>query len=335
MKRILITGVHSYVGNAIGDYLEQYNRNIGEEHYRIDKISLRDETWRTQPWAGYDAVLHVAGLAHADIGKITEEEKKRYYDINAGLTGEVADKAATEGVRQLVYCSSVIIYGESAGVGKTKVITADTKPTPANFYGDSKLQGEKAVLKVVEHLQGVQAISDIQNPEPMQGELTGLESEQVVSSGAGIMQVAILRLPMIYGKGSKGNFPALVKLAKKMPVFPKISNQRSMLYIENLGEFVRQLVDRGVGGIFYPQNEEYVTTTDVVKMIAKARNKRISLWGILNPFVKLASLMPGRIGKLANKAFGSLTIDKELSFHEIRDYQVCSFEESIRRSVSE
>ncbi len=323
MKRILITGVHSYVGNAIGNYLEQYNRNAGEEHYRIDKISLRDGAWKTESWAGYDAVLHVAGLAHADVSKITKEEQKRYYDINAGLTGEVAAKAASDGVGQFVYCSSVIIYGESAGVGKTKVITADTKPTPANFYGDSKLQGEREVLQAAGKQIDVKGAGE-----------NGKANVPGVKNG-GIMQVAILRLPMIYGKGSKGNFPVLVKLAKKMPVFPKISNQRSMLYIENLGEFVRQLVDSGVGGVFYPQNEEYVTTTDAVKMIAKTRNKRISLWGILNPFVKLASLMPGRIGKLANKAFGSLTIDKELSFREIRDYQVCSFEESIRRSVSE
>lgn len=323
MKRILITGTHSYVGNAIGNYLEQYNRNAGEEHYRIDKISLRDESWREQSWSGYDAVLHVAGLAHADVSKITEEEQKRYYDINAGLAGEAAKKAALEGIGQFVYCSSVIIYGESAGVGKTKVITGDTEPMPANFYGDSKLQGENAVLQAAENPGGAESAEGI-----LQEDAQGVKMEEG-------MQVAILRLPMIYGKGSRGNFSVLVKLADKMPVFPKISNQRSMLYIENLGEFVRQLVDRGVGGVFYPQNKEYVTTTDAVKMIAKARNKRISAWGILNPFVKIASFVPGRIGKLANKAFGSLTIDWELSFQEIENYQVCSFEESIKRSVSE
>lgn len=321
MKRILITGVHSYVGNAIGNYLEQYNRNAGETIYQIDKISLRDEAWKAQSWAGYDTVLHVAGLAHADVSKITEEEQKRYYDINAVLPGEVAKKAASEGVSQLIHCSSVIIYGESAGVGKEKMIRKDTEPKPANFYGDSKLQGERAVLEAVENMQGRKA-----------GEEYG---QAAAKNEADTMQVAILRLPMIYGKGSKGNFPVLVKLANKLPVFPKIHNQRSMLYIENLGEFVRKLTELGIGGIFYPQNEEYVATTDAVKMIAKVRNKRISLWGILNPCVRIASRMPGAAGRLANKAFGSLTIEQGLSFEVIGDYQVCSFEESIRRSVSE
>lgn len=303
MKRILITGVHSYVGNAIERYLEQYNQTSGEACYKVDKISLRDDEWKMASWEEYDTVLHVAGLAHADVAALSEEVQKTYYDVNATLAGAAAAKANAEGVGQFVYCSSVIIYGESAGVGKKKVITRDTKPEPANFYGDSKLQGEQAVLQAV--------------------------------GATGQMQVAILRLPMIYGKGSKGNFPVLVKLANKMPVFPGIENQRSMLYIENLGEFVRQLITLGKDGIFYPQNEEYVTTTDAVKMIAKARNKRISIWKMLNPCVRIASVVPGRIGKLANKAFGSLTIEKDLSFDVIRDYQVCSFEESIRRSVSE
>ena len=322
MKRILITGLHSYVGNTVEAYLEQYNQSAGEILYQTDKISLRDGNWRNNSWEGYDCVLHVAGLAHADVSKLSEEEQKRYYEINADLTGEAATKAAADGVGQFIYCSSVIIYGESAGVGKEKVIGKDTEPEPANFYGDSKLKGEQAAL----------AAANSGSDRTPQGTAGGFDAKR---SDAGQMQVAILRLPMIYGKGSKGNFPVLVKLAEKMPVFPSVKNQRSMLYIENLAEFIRQLVELGKGGVFYPQNAEYVTTTDVVKMVAKARNKRIATWGILNPFVKLASVMPGRIGKLANKAFGSLTIDQTLSFNEISGYQVCNFEESIKRSVSE
>ncbi|MBQ7766371.1 MAG: sugar nucleotide-binding protein [Lachnospiraceae bacterium] len=320
MKRILITGLHSYVGNAVEAYLEQYNQSAGETLYQTDKISLRDGNWKNNSWEGYDCVLHVAGLAHADVSKLSEEEQKLYYEINADLTGEAVAKAAADGVGQFIYCSSVIIYGESAGVGKEKVIGKDTKPEPANFYGDSKLKGEQA------------AVANSGIDRTPQGAAGGFAAKR---GDAGQMQVAILRLPMIYGKGSKGNFPVLVKLAEKMPVFPSVKNQRSMLYIENLAEFIRQLIELGKGGVFYPQNEEYVTTTDVVKMVAKARNKRIATWGILNPFVKLASLMPGRIGKLANKAFGSLTIDQTLSFNEISRYQVCNFEESIKRSVSE
>ncbi len=299
MKKILITGLHSYVGNSIEKYLRDYNAGAGTENYIVDKISLRGNDWKQVSFEDYDTILHVAGIAHADVSSVSKEEQKAYYDVNCNLAKEVAEKAREDGVKQFVYFSSVIIYGDSAGVGKEKIISKDTLPAPANFYGDSKLQGENAVQ--------------------------ALETSE--------FRVAVLRLPMIYGRGSKGNFPILVKLASKMPVFPGIHNQRSMLYIGNLAEFVRLLAEEQCGGVFYPQNEEYVTTAEMVKMIATAKGKKIHMWSLLNPLVKVASLLPGKIQKLANKAFGSLVIERELSEEKITGYRRFSLEESIKLSV--
>ena len=125
--------------------------------------------------------------------------------------------------------------------------------------------------------------------------------------------MAVLRLPFVYGRDSKGNYPFLVKIAERTPVFPDIKNERSMLYIENLAEFIRKMIDSGRGGLFFPQNGEYVTTAQMVKQIGRAKGKKIYLWSILNPLVWLASRMPGKIGRLTNKAFGSLTVDQALS----------------------
>lgn len=299
MKRILITGVNSYIGNAVERYLAEYNAREGKELYRMDKVSLRGEDWEAMNFAPYDTILHVSGIAHADVGNVSKETKELYYRVNCDLTERVAKKAREEGVKQFVYLSSVIVYGDSAGVGGYKQITAQTSPQPANFYGDSKWQAEQR--------------------------LYSLATEQ--------FQVAVLRPPMIYGKGSKGNFPMLLKLAEKTPIFPKIANERSMLYVENLAEFIRLLIERGIGGTFFPQNAEYVTTAQMVREIGKVQGRCILLCGILNPFVKLASKIPGKIGGLANKAFGSLTIDKELSVRDIDGYQIYSLEESIERSV--
>lgn len=304
MKRILITGVNSYVGNAVERYLSEWNAKAGRECYRIDKLSLRGDGLERlgrlrDSSQTYDAVLHVAGLAHADTGHVSEETKALYYQINCDLAGETARKAKEAGIRQFIYLSSVIVYGDSAGFGKNKRITADTQPTPANFYGDSKLQAEK--------------------------KLKALESED--------FHVAVLRLPMVYGRESRGNFPFLVKLAEKMPVFPNVANERSMIYVENLAEFLRLLIEDGRGGLFFPQNESYVTTAQMVKAIGEAKEKKILLWKILNPLVALASKMPGKIGKLADKAFGSLTIDKKLSVCEMGDYQIFPFAEGIKKSV--
>lgn len=299
MKRILITGINSYLGNAIEQYLMEYNSTLGKEHYRVDKISLKEDVWKYSSFSGYDAILHVAGIAHADIGNVSQETRDLYYQVNCGLTLAVAEKAKAEGVPQFIYFSSVIVYGESSGLGQQKMITADTQPQPANFYGDSKLQAEVGLQKLCE----------------------------------GDFHAAILRLPMIYGKGSKGNFPLLVKIAEKLPVFPTINNSRSMLYVENLAEFVRLLTEQGMGGIFFPQNAEYVSTARMVQLIGDVQGMKIHLWKILNPLVKLANCIPGKISGMVNKAFGSLTIDQGLSVRDIQDYQRYSLEESIRRSV--
>lgn len=299
MKKILITGESSYIGNSIKQYFAAYQAEHKENGWQLDSISLRGDAWERASFAGYDTILHMTGIAHADIGKVSKEGRDMYYRVNRDLAVRAAKKAQTEGVRQFVYMSSVIIYGDSAPVGRRKHITADTAPAPSNFYGDSKYQAET--------------------------ELQKLQTDR--------FQVAVIRAPMIYGKGSKGNFPMLIKLAKKAPVFPKIQNQRSMLYVENLAEFIRLLTEAGIGGVFYPQNAEYVSTAEMVRLIGEALGRKVCLCGFLNPAVRLAAKMPGKIGGMAGKAFGSLTVDKELSCREITGYQICSLEESIRRSI--
>lgn len=298
MKRILITGKGSYLGRSVERYLREYNTTHGSEAYCVDMISLRDESWKNTDFSAYDTVLHMVGMAHADVGNVLEETKKKYYEINCDLAVMTAKKAKDDGVAQFIYMSSVIVYGDSAGIGKKKNITSDTKPSPANFYGDSKWQAE----------QKLEELSDDN------------------------FSVAIIRSPMVYGSGSKGNYPLLVKLAEKMPVFPDIKNKRSMIYVENLAEFLRLLAERGVGGTFFPQNAEYVTTCEMVQAIAAASGRKIIPCRILNPFVYIASIVPGKIGRLACKAFGSLTVDQGLSLRMISGYQIYSLEESIRRT---
>ncbi len=298
MKRILITGADSYVGSSVERYLLEYNGTHGREIYRIDTISLLEETWKNYDFAPYDTVFHVAGIAHSDVGKVTEETKALYYQVNRDLALETAAKAREQGVKQFIYMSSVIIFGESAPVGGRKHISGQTPPAPANFYGDSKWQAEKCLRR--------------------------LETES--------FRVAVLRPPMIYGKGSKGNYPVLSYLAGKLPVCPAVDNERSMLYVENLAEFVRLLVDDGRGGIFYPQNAEYTVTAHMIRLIGQEKGKKVRLWSFLNPFVSIAAKLPGIPGGLVNKAFGNLTIDQDLSREAFDGYQIYSLEESIHRT---
>ena len=132
---------------------------------------------------------------------------------------------------------------------------------------------------------------------------------------------------MIYGPGSKGNYPILSKLAQKLPVFPVVDNRRSMLFIGNLMEFVRLMVENEEQGIFWPQNAEYSNTTQLVALIAKAHGKKILLIKGFTWALKLMSKVTG----LVNKAFGSLLYDQSLSEYS-DDYRKFSLEESIRET---
>ena len=289
MKKILITGANSYIGTSF----EKYIYGNYPDEYQIDTLDMMDSNWKEYDFSGYDSIFHVAGIAHADVGKVSKETEKLYYRVNCDLAYETALKAKKSKVKQFIYMSSIIVYGESAPYGKTKIITKDTKPEPVNFYGDSKLQAE---IKL----------------SPLQDDSFNL---------------VIIRPPMIYGKGSKGNYPMLSKLAKKLPVFPKINNQRSMLYVENLCEFVRLMISNNAQGIYYPQNSEYTSTTTIVKTI----NPGIRISGILNIGVFIGSKVPGKISGLCNKAFGNLVYEKSMSQYS-ENYCRYNLRESIEKT---
>ncbi len=286
MKKILITGANSFIGTSFEEYLSTFG-----DKYQVDTVDMIDGSWRNMDMSGYDSVFHVAGLAHSDVGNVTDEVKSKYYAVNTDLTIETATKAKKDGVKQFVFMSSAIVYGDSAPIGKEKMITKDTSANPANFYGDSKVRAELGILPL--------------NDDNF--------------------KVVILRPPMIYGKGSKGNYPILSKFAKKLPAFPYVKNNRSMLYVGNLVEFVRLMIENGEEGIFHPQNSEYTNTSEMVKLIAKVNNKKIVLIKGFGWAMKLMSLVTG----LVNKAFGNLTYDMSISDYK-EDYRIYTLEESIR-----
>jgi UDP-glucose 4-epimerase len=130
---------------------------------------------------------------------------------------------------------------------------------------------------------------------------------------------------MIYGKGSKGNYPKLVKMALKLPLFPDLHNERSVLHIDNLCEFIKLIVNNEDSGIFFPQNTDYVNTSELVKLIAVMHYKKIRLTKIFNPVLKLMGNFVG----LINKAFGNLVYDMSMSNYK-ENYRVRNLKESIR-----
>jgi nucleoside-diphosphate-sugar epimerase len=297
MKKILITGAGSYVGESVRRYMME----TAPGAYQIDAVDTMGPStssgqvqgkqaayWKDVDMSLYDVVYHVAGIAHVNADPKMEA---LYYKVNRDLTIEVAQAAKAAGVKQFIFMSSQIVFHESQSL-KTEVLTSNTKENPNGFYGDSKLQAEN----------GIKPLADDK------------------------FKVCILRPCMIYGPNAKGNFPRLAKLAKKVPVFPEWHNKRSMLYIDNLAEFVKQCVDRELEGTFYPQNRELADTVEIIRFFAKAARHKVCITKMLNPFVWLGSYVLQPI----NKMFATYYYDPEMSKYDF-EYQKVSFEESLKR----
>ena len=264
-------------------------RRLQEESgkFCVQELDVKGEGWKNFDFSGLDSVFHVAGIAHVSADPSMEP---LYMRVNRDLAIEVARRAKEVGVGQFVFMSSSIVYGDSAPAWEGKPITLGTPPAPANFYGRSKLEAEEG--------------------------LRTLEGEG--------FSVAVIRAPMIYGPGCKGNFLLLAKIARTLSFFPALENCRSVLYVDNLAEFVAQIIDREMGGLFFPQNSEYMSTSDAVAQLARAQGKKLHLSKALAPLAKFAC---SRIGA-ARKAFGSLYYDKSMSEYDF-NYQVVGFEDSI------
>lgn len=272
-KKILITGMNSYIGNSVLNYLLQYP-NL----YKVDIKDTFDWTPKESDFVGYDVVFNVAGIAHI---KETKKNTSLYYKVNRDLSIKIAETAKLAGVKQYILLSTMSVYGLVVGeIGK------DTPIKPINSYGKSKAEADDAIKQIADNN----------------------------------FKFVCLRPPMVYGKGCKGNYQSLRKFALKFPFFPKYNNQRSMIYIGNLCEFIKNCIDMEKAGLYFPQNDYYINTSEMVYKIAKNNGKKIFLTPIFNFLIKIVNI------NIIKKVFGNLVYEK---VDTIKKYD---FEESIRLS---
>ena len=265
---------------------------VSFENYlkQFDGYSVETVDMQSEDWENKSFSGFSAVFHVAGIAHIKETEQNRdlYYKVNRDLAVKTAQKAKAEGVEQFVFLSTMSVYGLNQGV-----ITAETEKKPNNAYGISKLEAEEKIIS--------------------------LEDESFT--------VSVVRPPMVYGKGCKGNFNTVVKLACKSPVFPKLKNERSMIFIDNLCEFIRLIVDDKIGGVFCPQNREYVNTTDLARLIARNKGKKV--W--FSRVAGLAVIMFRPFMGMLQKAFGTLIYKDSEQF----DFKYCvtDFEDSVKKSL--
>jgi len=268
----------------------QFAKRITElnKEWNIEFVSVRDNAWEDKDFSPYDSVYHVAGIVHK---KETSRNKDLYSKVNRDLTYQLALKSKNDGVKSFVFLSTMAVYGLIGKIGKDTVISKETPAKPTSYYGKSKLDAE--VL------------------------LNTLQSQK--------FNVSILRIPMIYGYGCPGNYSALSKLAKKTPIFPKINNKRSLIYIDHLSDLVIHLIENKVAGLFLVKNPEDVNTLDMVNEIAQFNNKKI----YKSMFLKFLIQLFGNRSSLAKKMFGNMVFKLEDCKVEGFKYEALSFKESI------
>lgn len=257
MKKVLITGANSYIGEAVKEYLLQE-----PEKYLVDIKDTIDWKPTEEDFIGYDVVFNVAGIAHV---KETAKNRQLYYKVNKDLAVEIAKKAKEGGVKQVILLSTMSTYGMTVGH-----ITKETLICPSNAYGKSKVCADEEIKK----------LEDCS------------------------FKFACLRPPIVYGKGCKGNYQRLRSFALGVPFFPKYANQRSMIFIGNLCEFVKLCIDQEKQGLFFPQNAEYINTSEMVRLIAEEHGKKIKLTKLFNWAIKIFQM------DFVKKVFGNLTYEK-------------------------
>ncbi len=229
----------------------------------------------TDAWKELDFSSYDAVYDVAGIAHVKETDENRdlYFKVNTDLAVAIAEKAKAEGVKQFIYLSSMSVYG--LNVGK---IHADTPVNPVGAYGKSKLEAERRLWL--------------------------LKDED--------FSVSVVRPPMVFGKGCKGNYQSLRKFALKLGFFPEYDNARSMIFVDNLSSAIRGILHNGESGLYFPQNLEYIRTCDMVRGIALLNGKGFFGTKLMNLPISIAS---GKVSIL-QKVFGTLTYDKAMNVPE-------------------
>lgn len=242
-------------------------------------------------WQNHDFSKYhvVVNVAGIAHVKETEKNKELYYRVNRDLAYEISQKAKNEGVKQFIFLSSMSVYGLDKGI-----ISRDTVPCPKSNYGKSKFEAEQLIRNLADEK----------------------------------FAVAIIRPPMVYGNGCKGNYIRLSNFARRVVFFPNLYNKRSMIYIDNLTECIRLLIDGFKDGIFRPQNSEYVNSYNLFCKIRESHNKKTFKLLYFNwLFVAL-----GCCYNQFNKVFGNFCYDNGIDSVKHEDYNIVDFDKSIRET---
>ncbi len=281
---ILITGKNSYIGACTKAYLERFG-------HHVDEADTMTDEWQHVPYASYDAVLHVAAIVHENAKTAS---KDLFHAVNVELPVRIATLAKENGVKQFVFLSTMAVYGVDKSLSqKDCLITADTSCAPTSLYGKTKWEAEQ--------------------------QLTPLANETFT--------VSVVRPPNVYGAGCKGNYMGLLQKAATLMFFcPKAFTdvRQSMLYIDNLAEAVRLIVEERAGGVFLPQDDVAPNTVELIESIRRIHGKKTAKSALLGALVSLF-----KSTSVVGKMYGGVCYDFDSCRCLDDRYRVVSFEKGL------
>jgi nucleoside-diphosphate-sugar epimerase len=315
MKKICITGANGFIGKNLCESLKAPNNHIRgfvrtmdldnnsseTEHISVGDISSKTN-WKDH-LNGFDCIIHCAGLTH-QMSSI--KDINVYNLINTEGTKRLAEHAVKAGIKRLVFLSSVKVNGESTHQINTKQkFSHKNTSNPQDPYAISKLEAEKALWEI--------------------------------SSRAGL-EVVVVRLPLVYGHGAKGNLARLIKIVKSGIPLPLslVKNQRSMLGIDNLVDLLICCIDHpeASGKTFLASDGEDLTTPELIELIASSMGRKANLFPFPISILKFLASVFGRSEEI-NRLVESLRIDNSYTKKILNWSPPISVEEGIRRMVQE
>ena len=275
----------------IGNHIDEWLEQYG---HIVTQLDVLTETWKSFDYSRFDAVVHVAGIVH----RPQCTDWNLYKSVNCDMPVSIATMAKMQGVKAYVYFSTMGVY--DANKSLKGCVVDDRTPVLGegnSMYGRSKLMAEEA--------------------------LTLLQNEN--------FDVAIVRPPSVYGKDCKGGYiNGFKKIAQCLPLIPRAYEdaKQSFIYIDNLSECVRIIIENHLSGTFCPQDDEIPSANRLFQVICSGIGKKYRASRLLGLCLQLLSFIP-----LVNKAYGGISYSKELSAIPGCDYVVVPFDEGMKRTV--
>ncbi len=293
--KILITGIHGFVGSNLVEYLKKEN-----DVYGLDIVApVKDGVVRTYSWEdldtgsvpAMDVIIHLAGKAHDTKNKSAADV---YFKVNTGLTQKIFDYFMASGAKKFVFFSTA----KAAADRVDGVLTEDVVPSPVGPYGESKIMAEEYILNKLK--EGDCYVTDVSR--------NGVESRK---------QVYIFRPCMIHGPGNKGNLNLLYSVVKKGVPWPlgAFENRRTFTSIENMCFAVNGVLTKEVeSGIYNMGDDDALSTNELIEEICKSLGKKAHIWklpkGLMTGLAKVGGwlhlpLNPDRLQKLTESYISS------------------------------